>query len=316
MGTCSIYGCNKNTIARGYCKGHYQNYRRYGDARFKNKQDVLVNGRVKRKCRNCEIIKPLSSFAGRGIYCPQCKREKYLESNKNANKKYRESNREILAEKRREYYQENKEFVDKRSYEWRKGNGEEYWRDYHNTYIRNKYHTDPIYKEAQLIRKRVMQAYRKWEETGEFIQSKSKTKPINFEDVIKHLGPCPGEIGKKPGKWTIDHIIPLRSLNLLNPLEYKIAVHEWNHIWCKWEDNLGRHNYITDEDDMEIEILYNLIIEDILFQNHAERLEKQGMRVFNKTLPSGEEISRVLDREEDEEYYDEEDEDGNAFIQS
>ena len=67
---------------------------------------------------------------------------------------------------------------------------------------------------------------------------------IKIEDIIKKLGPCPGE----RGEFHIDHHFPLAAFDLTNIEQVKAAFAPENHVWLKKEDNLRKHDKYNEEE--------------------------------------------------------------------
>ena len=101
--------------------------------------------------------------------------------------------------------------------------------------MKRHYHEDENYRLAHLIRTGLHHAVRKFLDTGRHIISSHPA--INYEEIIEHIGPCPGEYGVGKGKYTIHHICAVRLFDLKDPNEYAIAVHPKNVRWELWETN-------------------------------------------------------------------------------
>jgi hypothetical protein len=68
---------------------------------------------------------------------------------------------------------------------------------------------------------------------------------IDYKAIFNHIGPCPG----KHGEWHIDHVRPLRSFDLSDPAQVRLAFAPENHQWLPAKDNLrkgGRPQETTD----------------------------------------------------------------------
>lgn len=123
-------------------------------------------------------------------------------------------------------------------------------------WIRERYNNDAIFKAAHLLRTRLGGAYRRWLSRGYWQQAKDD---VDFEAIFTHMGECPGDYGRGPGLYTIDHIIPIRLLDLTDANERKIAISPRNHRWLLWEDNYKRGQEWTEE----VETLYVELKEEI-----------------------------------------------------
>ena len=71
----------------------------------------------------------------------------------------------------------------------------------------------------------------------------SKKYGLDIKAVVKHLGPCPGNISL----YHLDHIRPLNSFNFTNKdgtqnlEEIRKANRPENHQWLTVEENLFKH---------------------------------------------------------------------------
>lgn len=85
-----------------------------------------------------------------------------------------------------------------------------------------------------VLRKRLRDAFRKYSSTGK--TRSSCEYGIDYQAIIEHLGPCPGDIQK----YQIDHIFPLVAFDFNNLTHIKAAFAPENHQWLKVEDNLSK----------------------------------------------------------------------------
>jgi hypothetical protein len=201
---------------------------------------------MKKVCTKCKEEKHLDEFSnyksskdGKRIYCKVCSRikskERYPQDLERINK-YREDNKEKLKEINKAYSIKNKELINARSKQWNIDNKEhrknylKQWnknnykknsskiKEYHNSYNKNRYHTDPLYKISQQIRTLLYQSfrfkYKKQRRTQDIlgctyedfrIYLESKFEPwMNWENQGKYNGEL--NFG-----WDMDHIIPISS---------------------------------------------------------------------------------------------------------
>ena len=82
-------------------------------------------------------------------------------------------------------------------------------------------------------------ALQRFTKTGK-IMSASKYG-VNYKAIIEHLKPFPKDISL----FHIDHIKPLRSFDLTNPEEIKMAFAPKNHQWLLASENLSKGGRIT-----------------------------------------------------------------------
>ena len=90
---------------------------------------------------------------------------------------------------------------------------------------------DKEYAIADRLRRSLNHAMAKYSKTGKIMNSKKYG--LNWNAVIEHLKPFPQNIKE----FEIDHIIPLHTFNLTDPLEIKKAFSPFNLQWLKKEDN-------------------------------------------------------------------------------
>lgn len=93
-----------------------------------------------------------------------------------------------------------------------------------------------------LLRKRVYNAIESYSKTGK-IKSACEYG-INYEAIIRHLGPCPGP----REDYHIDHILPLSAFDFNDPEHIKKAFAPENHQWLIKEENLSKNAKYKEED--------------------------------------------------------------------
>jgi hypothetical protein len=71
--------------------------------------------------------------------------------------------------------------------------------------------------------------------------TRSKTYGIDWQAILDHLGPCPGD----PAGYHVDHIIPLSSFDLTDPAQVKAAFAPTNHQWLTTAENLAKSDKLT-----------------------------------------------------------------------
>ena len=190
-----------------------------------------------------------------------------------AQKKYCDLNRDKLNEKQRQQYYENREENVKKTKKYYEENREEILEKRKDMpsvqrasqkWMKKTYHGDEIYRLAHLIRSRLYHALEYFLKNG-FHQQNRKYKKgevgyIDYQNIIEYIGDCPGEHGTGRGQYSIDHIIPLRWLQLDDPIDWAIAVHPRNHRWLTNKENYDRQDHLV-VSDME---LYKELYKEVL----------------------------------------------------
>jgi hypothetical protein len=195
----------------------------------------------KKVCTKCKKDKYLSDYGinkdrkhGYRSECKECRKE--------YRRKYRESNKDIISEKYKNYIDRVKENsgplnnrVASSEEEKRKKRNE-----YQKKYVKNRKENDPAFKLQLSIRKLIYLTFKghvKKSKTEEIIGIDFKL----FKDFIE-LKFQEGMNWENYGKWHLDHIIPISSANS------EQQIYELNHytnfqpLWA--EDNLKKSNKI------------------------------------------------------------------------
>ncbi len=140
----------------------------------------------------------------------------------------------------KEYYQKNKKLIKEKYKSKYKKTHKEYYQKHKNEilkrndiYKRNRRKLDKNFDTLLRLRNRVTMAFR--------LKNINKIKTadkygINYQSIIKHLGPCPGE----RNNYHIDHIKPLCKFNFNDLKQIKLAFAPENHQWLLAEDNLRK----------------------------------------------------------------------------
>lgn len=171
-------------------------------------------------------------------------RIKNLEKSKEYKRKYYIKNRERILNNRREYRNKN---PDKIKSWWIKNpdkskeyNRSERFKKYRRTYEKERRDKDLEFWLRKTLRRRL----------NFIIKNKlnnkilpSKTYGIDYSEIAKFIGPCPGE--RKD--WHVDHIIPLSKFNLNDPNEIKKAFAPSNHRWITAKENLMKQDKTIEE---------------------------------------------------------------------
>ena len=181
-------------------------------------------------------------------------REYYLKNKKNIliqKIKYREDNKNIINKKAKEYYLKNKDLIlDKNKKYWDKNKPKllesgrirgKIWykdnKDKHNQqgfkWEKEKRIADPTYKIKQNLRRRLRYCLNNYGDGKEF---KSKSYGVDYKKIIQHLKPFP----KNMQNYHVDHIKPLCSFDLTDPIQIRTAFAPENHQWLLATDNLRK----------------------------------------------------------------------------
>lgn len=145
-------------------------------------------------------------------------------------------NRQKKREASLAYYYENKERRLAYKKRWLQQNKKRW-----ATYIRNRYHTDPIFRISLRLRQRITQALKHNRLTIPALTALGCTVP----ELKAHLESKfqPGMTWENWGKhgWHIDHIVPLSSFDLNDPEQLKQACHFSNlqPLWA--HENWSKH---------------------------------------------------------------------------
>ena len=94
--------------------------------------------------------------------------------------------------------------------------------------------TDEIYVLKYRLRNRLTGAFNRFSKTGKI--ATSKEYGIDYQAIIEHLGPCPGD----RCDFHIDHIQPLSSFDFNDPKQIKEAFVPENHQWLTIQENLTK----------------------------------------------------------------------------
>jgi len=106
-------------------------------------------------------------------------------------------------------------------------------RDWHNEYAREYYRLNAVRKR---IHSRLTFALRVQQK---IVKDRTlKQYGIDVHAIIKHLGPCPGDIKD----YHIDHIKPLSSFDFTDFNQIREAFSPENHQWLTKEQNMMKHN--------------------------------------------------------------------------
>lgn len=104
----------------------------------------------------------------------------------------------------------------------------------------NRYYQDSQYRNIHNLRSRLRHAFRQYSTTGKVWSCKQYG--IDFNAIIKHLGPCPG----KREDYHIDHIIPCIKFNHNDIQQIKQCWAPENFQWLTKEENLSKGGKYVD----------------------------------------------------------------------
>jgi hypothetical protein len=174
-------------------------------------------------CTYCKIDKPLDSFIrnkrsadGLHYWCSDC-----------------------CKVKKREWYLANKESENKKSTIWMKNNIKKV-----SAKITQKRNTDPIYKLKSNMRSRLKLALRR-QRAGKTVSTSSGIG-CDWDYLLKYIESKfqPGMTWENWGRygWHMDHIRPIDSFDLSDPLQVEACFHYTNlqPLWAK--ENLSKSN--------------------------------------------------------------------------
>jgi hypothetical protein len=146
-----------------------------------------------------------------------------------------------LNEKKKEYYQSNKEHFNELGKQYYQQNKETLL-DWHKEHNRVKYNTNPIFNLQVKVRRRLWSFFRNKTKTG----STRQMLGCSWEQLKSHLesqfkdGMSWDNMGKNG--WHIDHIIPLSSGKTEEEILKLCHYTNLQPLW--WEDNLKKSNKI------------------------------------------------------------------------
>ena len=184
--------------------------------------------------------------------------KEYRETNKEKLKEYRETNKEKIKEYKKEYREKNKEKIKKAGKEYRqRPENKIRAKEYRKVYYENnkeriarlqkeliaKYRKTNIqYKLKDRLRSRLHHALKGNIKNGSAVRDLGCT----LEELKIHLENqfeegMTWDNWKKDG-WHIDHIKPLNSFDLTDPIQVKEACHYTNLQPLWWRENLEKSN--------------------------------------------------------------------------
>lgn len=252
MKTCTSCKKEKNLDEFGFLKnskdGHNYCCKSCHNSRYIKKTVVYPEG-----MKSCSICKDVmntdlfslntNSKSGFKSYCKSCasiKNKEYRERCPDVAKAYRENNKEILAIKKSEYYEDNKDLIKEQIKVWQIENPEkvkiskkkhfdknkEYYRMKNYEWEKNKRATDPEYRLIRNLRSLIGQSFSR-ALSGKLKRSKKSIDLLgcDFEFFSSYIESQlkEGMTFENYGEWELDHIKPMSSAKNL------IEAEELNH---------------------------------------------------------------------------------------
>jgi len=163
-------------------------------------------------CTKCKENKPLDCYYPRYNQCKVCR---HLQM-----KKYRAANREKRSARDKKQYKANREKENARCKRYGAAN-----RDKRNARDRLRYKTDPVYAITRRLRRRIAHWLK-----GKKSAPTQKLIGCTFEECNRWIE-CQfvdGMSWENRDKWHIDHMMPLKTFNVLDPEQQRIACHYTN----------------------------------------------------------------------------------------
>ena len=175
-------------------------------------------------CSKCKENKPLDCYYKVGHVCKACKcvqAKKIYEANpekgRARSRKWTQNNPEKKRAREKKYYEANPE-------KWKKRHAAN--RDKRNARIRHRRKTDPVFATTQRLRCRM----RNWLRRGKKSASTQNLVGCTFKECKQWLENqfVDGMSWENRDKWHIDHMMPLKTFNVLDPEQQRIACHYTN----------------------------------------------------------------------------------------
>ena len=170
------------------------------------------------------------------------------------NKAYCEANREKIKARKKAHYEANREEISAKGKVYRQSNREKI-NSYHNKYIKDRCHRDPIFKLAHTYRNTISRGFKSvclkkdiksidclgcsWEEFQDHIQSQFYDRAETGEKMTLENH---GYYG-----WHLDHIIPISSAKTKEDVIRLSHYTNFQPLWA--EDNYEKGDDFLDNDE-------------------------------------------------------------------
>ncbi len=197
-----------------------------------------------KKCSKCKEVKKIEEYRvsarssdGKDIQCKACR--------KATEGLYRSNNKEEFKQRRKDWYNDNKEHVlaYQKNYIESKGIKGKYMpgSKYFNTYVKVRSSTDPIFKLKKGIRCLISQSFKRTCE-GTYKKEERSVELLGctLEFFMKHIQDkfTEGMTQENYGEWHLDHIIPLATAKTREDVVKLNHYTNFQPLWAK--DNLAK----------------------------------------------------------------------------
>lgn len=204
----------------------------------KHGHDTFLNGRIKNgRCRicSCQDHKKLYINLTDEQYEKECIRK-------------REYARQHYVEINKKRYLENREAKIAAASKWQADHKQERL-EYMRNYNKNREQNDPCFKLSKRLRHRVRQAIKNNQKSGSAIKDLGCSVEFLTQYIADRFAKDMtwSNWGYGNDKWNIDHIIPLSSFDLTDPIQFKRAVHYTNlqPLWQPDNFKKGGNNHVS-----------------------------------------------------------------------
>lgn len=177
--------------------------------------------------------------------------------------KFRQENKERLKHNAKEHYKKNKDKAKMRAkryvyknyqknklkkMEWNLKNKEKIKEqrkqniEKNRQRINERYKYDSVFRTKARLRSSLRKAFKNYSKNGKI--AKASEYGIDYQRIIEHLGPCPGN---EIANWHLDHIFPISAFNFDDNFHVWACFNEDNLQWLEKEYNLLKsddYNYL------------------------------------------------------------------------